>query len=321
MKGGNYLGTPSTYHSHYYERAISKNTLLFSPMGSSSPDHDGGQTRRWANTQLSKQTYPVAERVGSFSGQHVFNGQVIHFEDSGQWLVASGEASLAYDPDNVISYIRDFVHLKPDVFLIRDRYRTSNVATIRSIIHSRNKPIWGGAQTVIQGSASAGIIEAIGDSFRIQNGGSEAGIKVLWPPNPKLRFVGGAGYEGFADDYNTDPYTDCQGWLKGTETLTQRVELIEGQWRTEIETVPDHAEGQMIVSIVVDRTTPTESSQYSLSQDFESMVVVVTRNHKSRTVVFPTDDVPRVIGTTRESDPGHRKIPQPPFKDDNLNSE
>ena len=308
MQGGGYLGTPSKYHAHYYYPTVSDNSLLFSPIGSASPDHDGGQSWAFSSSEANAQHYPVAERVGSYSGQHRYRGEINSFQDGGQYAVASGDASPAYNPDHVGMYVRDFVYLKPDLFLIRDRFETTGVATVRSLIHSRERPIFDGHQTVVQGRSNAGIIEARGSQFRLQRGASEAEVSVLWPSSPTLRFVGGAGFEGFADGYNPDPWTDCQDWLKGHWELPERIKLIEGQWRTEIEVTPADTYGSLIHAVFVSGRDPASKPKLSVSRQGADFVVKVVQNGRSRVVLFPAEGAPKVFAESRNSS-GRRLAP------------
>lgn len=294
MRGGNYLGSPADYKTHYQMHTIALNSIMFDPTGSSLPDHEGGQNSGSANLAERQLYYPVAERVGSWSGQHLYRGVIDHYENTSSYTVASGDATLAYDPDHVDSAIRDFVHIKPDIYLIRDRFSLSNVSTVRSLVHSREKPIFDGTPTVIQGSSSAGVLEATGSEFKLQRGTSEARVKVLWPSSTTLRFVGGEDYEAWANGSNSDPWTDCQDWLKSHWELAERVALIEGQWRTEIETTPAAAGGNVLYAVYASGIDPASPPTYSISQDGTDLVVQVTSGQTITEVTFPIDDAPVV---------------------------
>jgi hypothetical protein len=292
MRGGNYLGTPSVYRQHYGGHTISENSVVFSPAGSGNPDHEGGQSLEFTSQALNASKYPVAARVGSWSYQHRYRGEIAHFEDTSRYTSVSGNTEKVYDPEHVNSYVRDFVYLKPDIFLIRDRFSTTNVSTIRSLIHSRRKPLYDGPTTVVQGSSSAGIIESTGDHFELRNGNSQADVKVLWPANPKLRFVGGQGYESLADGYNPDPWTTCQDWLRNSSALAERIELIEDQWRTEIEVTPSQAQGNLFYAIFVSDTSVDEKPVFSTSREGLDIVVHISRDGETIEMVFPAAGTP-----------------------------
>jgi hypothetical protein len=289
MRGGNYLGSPSVYKDDYHERTVSSNSLLFSPVGASNPDRSGGQGKG----VKSSSKYPVAERVGTWSGQQRYRGEITRYQEASQYVIVSGDAATPYS-DTADSYVRDFVNLKPNVFLIRDRFETTNVATIRSLIHSRNKPIYTGATTVVKGSANAGIIESTGDQFQVRHGSSEAGIQVLWPANPTLRFIGGSGYDSYTDGHNYDPYTDCQSWLKGHADLPVRAAIVEDQWRTEVEVTPSQAGGNLITAIYVSQANPGLVPYYSTRQVGSDLIVSVTLGQTTTEVVFPANGPPTV---------------------------
>jgi hypothetical protein len=190
------------------------------------------------------------------------------------------------------------VYLKPDIILVRDRFDTTNVAQVRSLIHSRNRPEFAGIADVVRGSPAAGILELRDNAFRLENGASEASVDVLWPSDPILRFVGGAGYEGYADGYNSDPYTDCQDWLKNHWELQERAKLIEGQWRTEITATPTEADGNLIHAIFVSESSPATRPAYTVVREGSSMVVSVDHDGLTTEVSFPDHGVPTLGGAT-----------------------
>jgi hypothetical protein len=308
MRGGNYLSSPSVYQDHYFRQTVSTNSVLFSPTGSRNPDHDGGQSSVYTDPARNAQEYPAGERLGSWPGQHRYRGKIAFFTDTDNYTIVSGETENIYNPSHVHSYIRDYVHLKPDVFLIRDRFYTTNVSAVRSLIHSRRKPVYGGPTTVVQGSKDAGIIKSIGDHFVVKNGSSQADVQILWPANPRLRFVGGHGYESYADRYNSDPYTDCGEWLKTHWELAPRAALIAGQWRTEIKVDPLQAEGNLILAIHASRKNPAERPVYSVQRAGPDFFVTVDYDRRIR-VEFPEDDVPRVFVLTLRPNSGRRLVP------------
>jgi hypothetical protein len=291
MRGGNYLGSPSVYEDGYHKESVSHNTVLFSPVGSATPDVDGGQGLGFASAAK----FPHTERVGSYSGQARYRGHISHYEDTAEYSITVGDlagntGTACYDDNHVDHFTRDFVQLKPDIYLIRDRFVTMNVAAVRSLIHSRDKPTFQGSPIVVEGSESAGILELGAAAFAIQHGGSKAEIEVLWPASPTLRFVGGSGYESYADGQQYDPYADCQSWLKTHWELPRRAGVIEGQWRTEIEVTPAQASGNLIVAIYVSKVNPASSPQYTVTQNGPDFVVEAGDFN----VAFPADDIPVV---------------------------
>jgi hypothetical protein len=303
MRGGNYLGSPSVYKSGFHEQTISHNTLIFNPTGSGDPDKDGDQGTGGLNDDETLEHYPAHQRVGSWGEQCKYRGEISYYDSTDEYTIATGKLSddlisgtYCYDDNYVNSYDRDFVHLRPDIFLIRDRFDTTNIEKIRSLIYSRAKPVYSGSTSLVQGSESAGIIELYDDNFQLQNGSSEADVQVLWPQTgAQCLLVGGEGYESYTSETQYDPYTDCQSWLKTHWELPLRAALITGQWRTEIEVTPAQAEGNLITAIYVSGTDPGSIPTYEVTKDGTDIIVAVTdTSSKLVTITFPADGAPTI---------------------------
>ncbi|MFQ5823915.1 MAG: hypothetical protein ACE5JB_07665 [bacterium] len=310
ITGGNYFGSPSKYDDHYFGHAIARNTLIFSPKGSSAPDKDGGQVNgKWLQP-ISSEKYPIADELVWYQGETSYRGEITYFINQPDYAITTGDASIAYDhnhvytPDGSRYFIRDFIYLKPDIFLIRDRFALSDVDNIRWILHSRTKPIYTGTSTVIRGSSNAGILEATGNKFAVEKGDSRLEVNLLWPSQATLRFVGGEGYEAWVDGSNSDPSTDAQGWLLDHPYLPIRMGLSKNQWRTEIETTPTKANGNIITALFVSGIQSNlEKPVFLLRENGNDKVIAVNYKSKIIEVVYPHNSVPVVQGAERDTIP------------------
>ncbi|HXE15920.1 MAG TPA: hypothetical protein VN632_01730 [Stellaceae bacterium] len=275
-EGANYLSRPTRYHLLWSALSLARNTEVFSPVGSSSPDLEGAQlppptmiyddarlfgdvgaerlvkaesdaTRSHLAT-LSAEAYPVANRIIWYPEYAAYLGRIYDFADSAAVARAAGDASAAYDPNHVLSFRRSVIDVKPDVFIIRDRYRLRDVATARMFFHTREKPAVPGLR-VIKGSETAGILEGHGNRITVTRGQSQATIQILSPPGATIRLLGGPGFENYVDGNNVDARGNTADWLTKQPDFGARIARITGTWRIEIENSHPERDGETVVAI------------------------------------------------------------------------
>lgn len=307
ITGGNYFGRPSTYTDHYFKHSIARNTLIFSPLNSNNPDKDGGQINRKGLQPNSAEKYPLNHELNWYKGLTSYSGEIVNFEDTPQFCMVSGDAGIAYDHDHVKNYIRDFIYIKPNIYLIRDRFTVDQVANIRWLLHSRTKPVFDGQKNIVKGNENAGIIEGIGEDFFIEKGESRLTANILWPNGPKFRFIGGKNFEHWVDGANSNPETDAQSWLLNSDDLQVRMGLSVNQWRTEVETAPDQANGEIIVALFVSEKGPTTQPEFKIRESNNKKVVFFDFNGKKMEIVFPLNQTPIVQSAGSDNSP-----PDPP---------
>jgi hypothetical protein len=278
VDGANYFGRPSPYHDLWGALSFARNTAVFSPIGSATPDLDGselppptmvyddgraqgpiGAARLVKNESaatlarlaiLSAEAYPVANRIIWYPEYAAYLGRITDFRDAGNIAAATGDATAAYDPRYVESFRRSVIDVKPDIFIIRDRFRVRDVASVRMLFHTRERPDVAGLD-VVTGNAEAGILEGKGNRITVTRGESQATIQIVQPDPATIRLVGGQGYENYMDGTNLDPRTTTAAWLKKHSDLPILLARTTGTWRAEIEANPKTADGAMTVVISV----------------------------------------------------------------------
>jgi hypothetical protein len=277
-EGANYLSRPTKYHMLWSALSFARNTAVFSPAGTATPDLEGSQlppaTMVYSDAQLygdvgaqrlvagesgatraaallaSAEAYPAANRLIWYPGAIGYLGAIDDVRDLGGVAIAGGDATAAYDPAHVESYRRGVVYVKPDIFIIRDRFALKDDGRVRVLFHHRERADIG-AFKIVRGSAEAGILESGGDRITIARGASQAAIQVLWPPSPTLRLVGGPGYEQEIDGAEIDARTGAADWLLKQPDFPERLARITGIWRIEIETASAAAQGEIVLVIGV----------------------------------------------------------------------
>jgi hypothetical protein len=318
-EGANYLSRPTRYHLQWSVLSLARNTDLFSPSGSVRPDLDGSElpvptsiyddgrafgdigaerlvegesdAARQRLATLSAQAYPVANRLVWYPEYAAYQGRIFAFHDDGAIASATGDATAAYDPRHVLSFERTVTDAKPDIFIIRDRFRLRDVDRVRMLFHTRERPQAPGLHQV-QGSVDSGILEGTGDSVTVTRGDSEATIRVLWPTGTTIRLVGGNGYENYRDGKNIDGAGNTVGWLLKQPDFPARIARIHGSWRIEIETTPEAAKGEMIVAIAVGPRGMTPPQARLTRDDAGDHVALRRAAGSAITVDLPAHSVP-----------------------------
>jgi hypothetical protein len=316
-EGSDYLSRPTTYHLLWSVLSLARNTAVFAPAGSDAPELEGSQlpiptmiyddNRRFGDLGgerlvqgesaairariacLSAAHYPVANRLVWYPEYAGYLGRITRFENGPEIAAVSGDATVAYDPAHVASYRRSVIDVKPDIFILRDRFRLRQVATVRLLFHTRERPEVAGLR-VVKGSRDAGILEGEGNRVIIGRGQSQAVIEVLWPRHVTMRLVGGPGYESYYDGRNVRPYPTGAEWLLKQPDYPARLRRIEGAWRLEIETTPAAAEGETIIAISVGaRGEATPKFNFYRKNDTEYIDITKINEKK---IVVPLPDVP-----------------------------
>jgi hypothetical protein len=316
-EGADYLSRPTPYHLLWSVLSLARNTAVFSPVGSMMPDLDGSQLPiptmiyddhrlfgdiggerlvkgesaeiRARLACLSAEHYPVANRLVWYPEYAGYLGQITRFDDAGAIASVAGDATAAYDPRHVKSYRRSVIDVKPDLFILSDRFRLKDVATVRLLFHVRERPEVAGLR-IVKGTKDAGILESNANRVTILRGDSEAIIEVLWPKEVTIRLVGGPGYESDIDGADVRPYPKGAEWLLKQPDYPARLARIAGAWRIEIETTPEAARGETILAISVGprgMVAPTYTFFRGSSRDIVRLV-----RSDGRTMVVPLPDVP-----------------------------
>lgn len=308
-EGDNYLSRPTRYHVLWSVLSLARNTAVFSPTGSRTPDLNGSQLpvatavyddgnlygnvggarlvkSESAETQarlatLSAEAYPVANRIIWYPEYAGYLGRIVDFRDNRTVVSVIGDATAAYDPAHVLSFRRHVLDIKPDIFVIRDSFRVHDVDRVRMLFHTRERPSVPDLR-VVQGTADAGILESHADRVTITRGQSQAVIQVLWPAGATIRLVGGPGFESYYDGENVDAASNAAEWLQKQPDFPSRLARIAGSWRIEIESTPGVASGEMIVAISVGPRGATPATARLVRGSQER--IAVQRNGHTATV-------------------------------------
>jgi len=195
---GTYDSSESSHHHNYFERTIAHNTITVYQSGEStfgSYSNDGGQ--------IPPSNFVHGSHCGYVSQPENYRGDIVGYSYADDFVRAKGDATAAYSSSKVSLFTREFVWVKPNIFVVFDRVAaTSPSYPKRWLLHSIEEP------------------SLIGDTVVIQEGNSKLFVKPLMPDPYELVKVGGPGREFEVNGTNYAPFTTPGG--------------DAGQWRIEV---------------------------------------------------------------------------------------
>jgi hypothetical protein len=200
----------SSHRANYYSRTIAHNSVLvFDPeerfpgavwsWQGTGGSNDGGQRRV---------DFPDRATASAEEKARRDVGRIIAFRNAADWCYACGDASRSYDAGKLRSFTRQFLHLRPDTFVVFDRVEATTAKYPKTwLLHSVEAP----------------SIEAEERTFRVEHAGGRLEVFCLLPEDARIEAVGGPGREFLVDgrDYPPDAKSDPGA----------------GAWRTEVRPV------------------------------------------------------------------------------------
>lgn len=283
IDSGTYQHDLDDHYYPYYTKAIAHNTILVVQPGevfgtftdyynqTFTLPNDGGQKE--SDEDLGCVKYPNAECT------YGYRGEIDRFTDTGEYLYARSDATTAYSASKATKVMREFVYVRPDIFVIRDLVRRTNASyKTKAIFHMIDRPTVDGNLSVVQGNlATGGVFEsAAARKMVVSRGQSQARVRFMKPDAAAgvLRLVGGGNSNGQAWKQNWNPtdtntynastsyefWADGRNWIScgqycsqaeidGRNTDTPSNEA--GDWRVEIEAPSTGVDVSLITFIKV----------------------------------------------------------------------
>jgi len=222
VDAGVYDSYGSSHFKNYYTRSIAHNTVCIFDSneifyyGTETVSNDGGQI--YSNALMNYQDIfaPANQR-----------GKWISHAAGNDYCFGSVDISLSYNPQKLTKYIRRFLYLKPDRFIILDNIILNNQnpgtsqREIRWTGHFMKEPQCSGI--LIENTVPGHITVFNGNLITTVNGTGKLTIKSMEPDSLMVRKIGGTGYEYYVNGINYAPTTN-------PDTLHN----TPGKWRIEI---------------------------------------------------------------------------------------
>ncbi|NIA22285.1 MAG: hypothetical protein GWP05_10065, partial [Anaerolineaceae bacterium] len=146
----------SSHRANYYARTIAHNTVcVFDPAERfSSRVWPGGKNDGGGSNDGGQLRVGAIDRVGKFRpGCPQDTGRIVAYHCGKYFSYAAGDASRSYSRKKLKLFVRQMVHLRPDVFVIFDRLVSSKAEFAKTwLLHTINQPqIDGRRFTVLDG--------------------------------------------------------------------------------------------------------------------------------------------------------------------------
>ena len=255
----------SSHRANYYSRSVAHNTILVYDQDETFPEavwssqgtggaNDGGQRR-----------VEFPSRVAASEAEKALRdvGRIVAFANRKEYCYACGDATKSYSAGKLKHFTRQFVHLRPDTFVIFDRVVAGSASHPKTwLLHSIHEPVFPDQ----------------GPTFRIEHGGGRLDVWTLLPEDAAATPVGGPGKEYWVDGKNYPP--------------DQTRDPEAGAWRVEVKPTHDSAVDFFLhVLVASDAHGGEHLPRVELgSVDNETAAVEITDGINKATVQFRTKD-------------------------------
>jgi hypothetical protein len=175
------------YRANYYSRSIAHNTITVYdpketfPGGSWAGDRDTTAANDGGQMRMSG-----AERVQEVSpGDRWHVGQLTAYAHGDQYTYAVGDATKSYSPEKLSRFVRHFLYLPPNLFVIFDEVESTDASFRKTwLLHTIEEP------------KTEGGVTAIAD------GEGKLTVRTVMPEQAHITAVGGPGKECWVDGKN-----------------------------------------------------------------------------------------------------------------------
>ncbi len=272
IDSGVYEGT--AHRANYYARSIAHNTVTVldpeeqfngSTWGTGrfgEGSNDGGQLFTSGPTSVSDVK----------PGDEYHRAKILVYESNDDFTYVVGDATRSYSPDKLREFTRAFLYIRPNIFVIFDRVEATQTDFVKTwLLHSAYEP------------------EVNEASARISNDNGQLRTWTLWPIQPKITKIGGAGHEFEVNGRNYPP-TDKKNYNADEA----------GRWRMEVRSA-ERSERQYFLHVLIttDVGAPLDQSVELLQTEGQLGAVIKDSGDTVR-VLFTTEGV--LTGTLELSD-------------------
>jgi len=249
----------SSHYGGYFTRSVAHNTITVMKPGERSllgAGNDGGQLGgTWREALENNGLYDSAQWGMHLRSPLQLDG-IIAFETNPHYTYSVGDATKAYSKDKVTRFVRQFLHLQPDVILVLDRVgSTDSGYEKRWLLHSVDEPDLRETTAIITHSK--------GRLFS----------QTLLPSTARITKVGGPGQEFFTEGKN-HPLRD------------QRKQWEPGAWRVEVFPGAPHKEDVFLHYLYVTTSSTSLAPRASLTDSADQCVVRITSGGCAFEVAF-----------------------------------
>jgi len=244
------------------------------------------------------------------------DGDITAYSTSPAYDYACGDATHSYPPSRVRKITRQFVYLKPDVFVVFDRVTPADPKLdIIWNLHAYERPAWNGktkpAKTPPQFIIKDGkqvpnpkpgghFLHTGGDTFSVTSSGGIMELKTLLPAADKctIRTIGGEWHDFEVDGVNFGP-TEATYELRKKRKGDGGLEGVGG-WRIEVSPKEVTDEAHFLHVLQTGKAGVLKTSEVSLVKVAGYTGANIVLGGKSYEVVFSTTGATRGHVTVSE---------------------
>ncbi|MBR0460289.1 MAG: hypothetical protein IJJ26_13725 [Victivallales bacterium] len=195
-------GTRGWVHNYqlpfYYSQTVAHNSLLIHMPDEKMPPY-------WGEHHEGKYPEP---RPKCHGGQDSYEPSTVTTGSQEEFAFVRADMSKAYNAKKCEAAVREFFHLRPDLFLVVDRVVSTKPEYLKQwLIHSQNEP------------------KVDGTDFAMEHGKGRLRGRVLWPEQYRLEKIGGPGKDFWASGKNWELHPELEKDFAGA---------LIGHWRLEL---------------------------------------------------------------------------------------
>jgi len=219
------------HHNRYFSQTVAHNSITVGTddiEGNGWTGVCGGQVSRPSREWLQLWELP-ATAANLYEPQA---GEVIAYETTPEFDYIAGDATRSYSPDCLTSFTRQFLYIRPDLFVVFDRVVSADAGLPkRWYLHTMEEPANSGEETPDASVHPEGHFLCSGDTFKATHHGSVLYSRTLLPRDPIIRKLGGPGHRF---EVNGEDYDMLPAWHERLGPEFQE-SIGLGAWRIEIE--------------------------------------------------------------------------------------
>ncbi len=203
--------SPGQHQSHYYCRTVAHNCITILMPGEEMPRH-------WTKAA----PHEDADVATPNDGGQRYNrgGKLLAHKETEDYVYIASDASSCYHAAKAEKVVREFVWIKPDIFVVYDRVESDKAEYAkRWLYHTASEPIMNGKS-----------------EFSEVSQGGKSICRTLLPKGAVIERIGGEGKQFWSDGKNwpIPEYKADDPALKRYKGLPRNNHPLVGQWRVEV---------------------------------------------------------------------------------------
>ena len=203
--------SPGQHQSHYYCRTVAHNCVTILMPGEEMPSH-------WGKAAPNEDDYLSVPNDG---GQcYNRGGKLLAYEESEDYVYIASDATKCYHENKAEQVVREFVWIKPDIFVVYDRVESDKAEYAkRWLFHTASQPVMNGK-----------------NEFSEVSQGGKSICRTILPNKAVVELVGGEGKQFWSDGKNwpIPEYKTDDPMYKRSKNTPRNNHPLVGQWRVEV---------------------------------------------------------------------------------------